>query len=155
MIFHDSFGDVLEQGRLACTGRGNDESALAATDGCEHVDHSCGEAIFARLKLNLFVRIDSLEFFEKGHVTHGLWHAAINLRNTGDLRASWAFLRDALDIHAFTQAVLTDEVARDEGVIWMLGIHALTLAKEAVTFGSHFEHAISRFWWSKRYFCRT
>src|SRR3979490_1384599 len=45
VVVRDAVGDVLDNERLTGLGRRHDETALAATDGCDEVDHALCQVI--------------------------------------------------------------------------------------------------------------
>ena len=68
MMFGDGLAEVLEQRGLARLGRRDDETALAAPDGRDQIDHTQADLGLLCSKLKRLVRIDRDEVLEMGEV---------------------------------------------------------------------------------------
>lgn len=139
--FLDGFGDVEEEGGFAGARRGDDESALAATDGGEDVDDAGGEAVGGGFEADAFAWEDGFEFFEVGMVAGFVDGEVVEGVDGDELRSAVALLGFALDELAGAKGGGLNEVGGDEDVFAGLFVVAFSDAEEAEAFGGAFEEA--------------
>jgi hypothetical protein len=134
VVFHHGVGDVLQKRCLSGAGRGDDQAALAFSNGRNEVDHAGGEAFGNSLQLDALIGVHHHQLLKDGEVLDFLGILTLDLGEAEHLRAAVATAGLALDPHAIAEAVFADEFGSDENVVVRLGVIAARLAQEAEAF---------------------
>jgi len=97
VVVVDGEGDVLHEGGFAGFGRGDDEGALAASDGAEEVDEAAGDGAALVLECESWLGVDGGEFFEAFALGEVLWREAFDFDESVDdgSDVAWAFFVSA------------------------------------------------------------
>ena len=68
MVLRDRLGDALQQHRLSCPRRCDDEAALPLADGRHQVEHASGQRLRRRFEDEALLRIERGQVFEEEFV---------------------------------------------------------------------------------------
>ena len=142
MICENGIGDVMQQGRLACARRGDNQAARAFADGRDEVYHARGNAIGHSFEDIPLVRIDTGQIIELLHRLPLFRRVPINLEDLGQLGAAFfGWHRPAFDLEAGLEAEFSDHVRRHVNIV-RADLEALGgIAQEAKPFLADFEDA--------------
>jgi hypothetical protein len=132
---------MLEERGLAGAWRCHDEAALAFADRAHEIDDARREPLRHRLEGNPLERADDGQFIEAREIPGKLWIVAIHLREPVELGTAVSTAGLALDPLTIAQIVATDDLRRDEDVIWMLCKAAFRVADKAKAFTGDLDDA--------------
>ena len=145
MILGNRVGNVLEQYRLTCFGRGHDQGTLALADGGEHVDHACRKiAAASACEVELLVGEEGHEVLERHAVADHFGRETVDRLDVAEgeilLARTW---RPYAAFHhvAGLETELADLLLGDVDVIWTREVVVVARAEETESFGHHLEHA--------------
>lgn len=135
------FGDVGKQRRFARTWWGNDESALATSDGSHDIEHTGGVALGLVLEGDAAGGIDRLELVEMRELACGVGGGTVDGLQLGELQTFGSLHGHALDENTGAQTVFAHELRRHEAVRAVGGVVLGLHAEESKAFGRELEHA--------------
>lgn len=141
VFFPDGLGHVEEEGGFTGARWGDDESALAAADGCHDVDDAGGVAVGCGFEGDSFGGVDGLEFLEVWEFRGFFRGHAVDGADFDELGAARAFLVEAVDPLADAEVVAADDFRGDEDVFAGLFEVSGLESEEAEAFWGEFEHA--------------
>jgi len=103
MIGTDGVGDFLKQDSLACSRGGDDQGALAFTDGTEHIDDANRHILFSCLQFQSLIREKRSKTIKRNtHFCHNRL-IAVDFENLENCKEAFILTRGAhLSIHYIT-----------------------------------------------------
>lgn len=142
VFFSDGLCHVEEEGCFPGAGGRDDESALAASDGCDDVHDASCIAVWSGFEGDALVGIDRFEFVEVRKDGGFIGVHAVDLRDFYKLWAAVAGLVLAMEPLAVAKRVAADELRRDENIFFCLLEVRFWEAEKAEAFGSEFEYTV-------------